>query len=94
MSNDVILIALISSMMHIGAMVLGLLHVDRLNRANESVNAALMRRWESEREAWLTERHQLLDRIQAPTFNELKHAEIKVIKAQQGIKEPEPLEPL
>ncbi len=48
----------------------------------------------AEREEWRTERQQLLDRIQAPTFAEYKHAEVKVIKAQNGEKEPASLEPL
>jgi len=47
------------------------------------------------REAWACERQQLLDRIQAPSFAELKQAEVKIIKAQQGREpEPPPLEPL
>ena len=50
--------------------------------------------WEQERTAWTIERQQLLDRIQAPSFSEMKHAEVKVIKAQQGVKEPVPLEPV
>lgn len=50
--------------------------------------------WEQERQNWAAERQQLLDRIQAPSFSEMKQAEVKVIKAQQGIKEPPPLEPL
>lgn len=50
--------------------------------------------WDQERQRWAEERQQLLDRIQAPSFSEMKHAEVKVIKAQQGVKEPPPLEPL
>lgn len=52
------------------------------------------RQYNAEREAWQEERQQLLDRIQAPSFGELKHAEVKVIKAQQGIKEQPTLEPM
>lgn len=48
----------------------------------------------AERQAWDQERKQLLDRIQAPSFGEMKHAEVKIIKAQQGHKEPPQLEPL
>jgi predicted Holliday junction resolvase-like endonuclease len=40
-------------------------------------------------ELWETERSELLDRIQAPTFGELKNAEIKMVKAQQP-EEPKP----
>ena len=47
-----------------------------------------------EKEEWNKERQQLLDRIQSPSFAEYKHAEVKTIKAQQGIKEPPPLEPM
>lgn len=43
---------------------------------------------------WRIERQQLLDRIQAPTFAEYKHQEVKVIKAQNGEKEPPKLEQL
>lgn len=49
---------------------------------------------EAEREIWRQERQQLLDRIQAPSFDHLKHHEVKVIKAKNGEKEPVPLEPL
>lgn len=50
--------------------------------------------WAEEREAWNIERQQLLDRIQAPTFAEYKHAEVRTIKAQQGEKEQPKLEPM
>lgn len=33
--------------------------------------------------AWKDERQQLLDRIQAPSFEHYKQAEVKVIKAQK-----------
>lgn len=48
----------------------------------------------NERQAWAVERQQLLDRIQAPSFAELKQAEVRTIKAQNGVKEPPPLEQL
>lgn len=51
-------------------------------------------RHNEEREAWGKERQQLLDRIQAPTFTEYKQAEVKVIRAQNGEKPPQPLDPL
>lgn len=57
------------------------------------VSLLLMKNGEKELE-WVKERQHLLDRIQAPSFGELKQAEIKTIKAQQGIKDPVPLEPL
>lgn len=47
-----------------------------------------------EREIWRRERSQLLDRIQAPSFDHLKHHEVKVIKAKSGEKDPIPLDPL
>jgi hypothetical protein len=43
---------------------------------------------------WHTERQQLLDRIQAPTFAEYKTQEVRIIKAQNGEKEPPKLEQL
>lgn len=47
-----------------------------------------------ERETWSSERQQLLDRIQASSFAEYKHAEIKLTKAQNGEREPPKLEVL
>jgi hypothetical protein len=38
---------------------------------------------------WNDERNELLDRIQAPSFGEMKSAEIKMVKAQQK-EEPQP----
>lgn len=38
---------------------------------------------ESERQQWAMERQQLLDRIQAPSFDHLKQAEIRLVKAQK-----------
>jgi adenylate kinase len=38
---------------------------------------------EDERKQWQIERQQLLDRIQAPTFDHLKQAEVRIIKAQK-----------
>ncbi|WP_051421804.1 hypothetical protein [Cohnella panacarvi] len=49
---------------------------------------------DAERQAWAVERQQLLDRIQAPSFGEYKQAEVRTIKAQNGVKEPPPLEQL
>lgn len=43
-------------------------------------------------QAWNAERQQLLDRIQAPSFAEYKHQEVKVIKAQNNVPEPPKLE--
>jgi hypothetical protein len=43
---------------------------------------------------WDDERQNLLDRIQAPSFAEYKHQEVKVIKAQTGEKEPPKVEQL
>lgn len=49
--------------------------------------------YRKEREAWHTERQQLLDRIQAPSFDHLKQAEVRVIKAsKEPAKEPNTLE--
>lgn len=43
-------------------------------------------------QAWNIERQQLLDRIQSPSFAEYKHQEVKVIKAQNNVPEPQKLE--
>lgn len=45
-------------------------------------------------EVWRVERQQLLDRIQAPSFDHLKHHEVQVIKAKNKTQEPEALDPL
>lgn len=50
----------------------------------QDISINMQNQLESERIIWAKERGELLDRIQAPSFGELKHAEIKVIKAQQG----------
>lgn len=50
--------------------------------------------YEAERALWQKERQQLLDRIQAPSFDHYKHAEVRVIKAQNNDKEPPRLEQL
>lgn len=49
--------------------------------------------YRKERESWHAERQQLLDRIQAPSFDHLKQAEVRVIKAsKEPAKEPNTLE--
>ncbi|MNZ84423.1 hypothetical protein D3C78_1031790 [compost metagenome] len=43
--------------------------------------------------SWNVERQQLLDRIQAPTYDHLKHHEAKLLKAsKEPTKETNPLE--
>ncbi|MHA7967698.1 hypothetical protein ACX93W_26650 [Paenibacillus sp. CAU 1782] len=63
------------------------------NERERVVSILIMKHGEREIE-WNKERQQLLDRIQAPSFGEMKQAEVKIIKAQQGHKEPPQLEPL
>lgn len=48
------------------------------------------------RKEWAEERQQLLDRIQAPSYDHLKHHEVRVIKAKQPEKEkpPDLLDPM
>jgi len=94
MSDDILIALLIVVVGVIALILLMLKHVERIGRAYERANADIMDRWLSEREAWTSERQQLLDRIQAPSFGELKQAEVKTIKAQQGVKDPVPLEPV
>jgi hypothetical protein len=49
--------------------------------------------YDQERQQWQAERKELLDRIQAPSFDHLKQAEVKIIKAQkEPAKEPSTLE--
>lgn len=48
----------------------------------------ILSRHDSDKLHWDTERQKLLDRIQAPSFEHLKHAEVKILKAQSGEKEP------
>jgi hypothetical protein len=49
-----------------------------------------------EKEQWNAERQQLLDRIQAPSFDHLKHHEAKILKASKETtkKEEMRLEPV
>lgn len=54
----------------------------------------LMTEHRKDLEDWNRERQQLLDRIQAPSFDHLKHHEVKVIKALNNEREPPPLDPL
>lgn len=44
---------------------------------------------QEEREFWQKERKELLDRIQAPSFAEYKHQEVRVMKAQKEEKKSE-----
>lgn len=74
--------------------VLQLVFADRLDNRRRKYADELCNRWIEEREVWSKERQRLLDRIQAPTFAEYKQAEVKVIRAQNGEKPPQPLEPL
>jgi len=50
---------------------------------------ALMKMWSSDKELWNEERQKLLDRIQAPSFEVYKHAEIVKTKVENQAKEPE-----
>lgn len=49
-------------------------------------------RFEKEREGWSKERRDLMDRIQAPSFDHYKSAEVRVIKAQQPQEEKPKIE--
>jgi hypothetical protein len=40
-------------------------------------------RIEAERQQWAAERQKLMDRVQAPSFDHLKQAEVRIIKAQK-----------
>ncbi|KQO18681.1 hypothetical protein [Paenibacillus sp. Leaf72] len=94
MNKELLLVILISALAQIGLIVMLLMHVERLGSMYERTNADLFERWTNEREAWLLERQQLLDRIQAPSFGEFKHAEVKILKTKLGMIERAPLEPL
>lgn len=50
------------------------------------------RQYNAERELWHVERQKLLDRIQAPSFDHLKQAEVRIIKAQSSEKEAPKIE--
>lgn len=47
-----------------------------------------------ERATWMQERRELLDRIQAPSFGEMKQAEVKKIRAENGEKPPAQIIPM
>lgn len=61
------------------------------SRHNELLMAMSIKSFEKE-QTWNAERQQLLDRIQAPSYDVMKHHEVKIIKAKNNEKEPEKLE--
>ncbi|XEC97040.1 hypothetical protein AB6A23_11145 [Paenibacillus tarimensis] len=81
--NELTGIIILAIVINFGTVLLLRMTIEGINQAREK-----------EREQWREERQQLLDRIQAPSFDHLKHHEVKVIKAQNGAKEPPPLEQL
>lgn len=67
--------------------ILGILtHINH----NKLLMSISVREYEREKE-WSKERKELLDRIMSPTFAEYKHAEVKIIKAQNPEKVEEPI---
>lgn len=74
--------------------IVQLIYADRLDERRRKYADELCNRWIEERDGWHRERQQLLDRIQAPSFDHLKHHEVRVIKAQNNEKEPPRLEQL
>jgi hypothetical protein len=73
-------------------LLLGIIALSNWQHANQ-VNRLLNHQTDFYKE-WDTERKQLLDRIQAPSYDHLKHHEVKIIKAQNNEKEPPKLEVL
>jgi hypothetical protein len=77
------------------AIIVGqLILFDRQDERRKKHADKLCEQWGNERTEWNIERQQLLDRIQAPSFDHLKQAEVKIIKAQNNEKEPPKLEQL
>jgi hypothetical protein len=74
--------------------VVNYLNNRRQQEMYEHNNMALLNYLGEQSEEWKVERQQLLDRIQAPSYDHLKHHEVKVIKAQNNEKEPPKLEVL
>ncbi|WP_339317932.1 hypothetical protein [Paenibacillus sp. FSL R10-2734] len=73
--------------------VIQIIYADRLDSRRRKYADELCDRWITERDKWNVERQQLLDRIQAPTYDHLKHHEAKIIKASNvPVKETNPLE--
>lgn len=64
---------------YIAIFSIGLLSVDRLQKQLEKTT----RYWKEDRDNWMIERGRLIDRIQAPSFDHLKQAEIRKIKAEK-----------
>jgi len=50
---------------------------------------ALMKMWANDKQLWNEERQKLLDRIQAPSFEVYKHAEIVKAKVEKQTPEPD-----
>lgn len=67
---------------------------DRQDERRRKYADKLCEQWGTERAEWNVERQYLLDRIQAPSFDHLKQAEVRIIKAQSGEKEQPKLEQL
>jgi adenylate kinase len=74
--------------------IIQLVYADRLDERRRKYADELCDRWIAERDGWHIERQQLLDRIQAPSYDVMKHHEVKIIKAQNNEKEPPKLEVL
>jgi hypothetical protein len=54
----------------------------KAQKEHEALVERLMKSHYDDKMEWHQERQQLLDRIQAPSFDHLKHQEAKIIKAQ------------
>lgn len=64
----------------------------KAQKEHETLVANLLKSHYEDKAEWHKERQQLLDRIQAPSFDHLKQQEVKVIKAQQQPQEVVTLE--
>lgn len=63
------------------------------NKEHRKERSAWQRERAEEHGLWLRERQHLLDRIQAPSYDHLKHHEARIIKAgKEPVKETNPLE--
>jgi len=79
MSADSYLIAIISLIVITAILTLLIL----MRAEHERVTTLLIHKWSEGEIQWQAERQQLLDRIQAPSFDHLKQAEIRLVNAQK-----------
>lgn len=84
-------VVIIFAIIVIGALIVTLLI---MKKEHAAILTAILEQHSQMAIEWNKERQLLLDRIQAPTFSEMKQAEVKKIRAENGEQPPQPIIPL